>query len=75
MSYYEVKTSIDAILVKFGTTKKNINQLMVAQGYAWSYYDNNREYLRLQAKAQQLKLGLWQYENPIHPKLFRKIDK
>lgn len=52
---------------------KNVNKLMVYNGFAWAYreYLDDQDYLRLQELAKQQKLGLWQQPNPIYPSDFR----
>ena len=47
----------------------DVNQELVAQGYAWVYrkYSNDAELLRLEADAKQKGLGLWAEANPIPP--------
>lgn len=53
--------------------EKNVNKLMVYNGYAWAYkeYVTDKEYLHLQELAQQKKMGLWKQPNPIYPSEFR----
>lgn len=52
----------------------NVNKQMVAQGMAWAYreYNKDKEYLDLENKAKQQKLGLWSQPEPIYPSEFRK---
>ena len=56
---------------------RNINQEMVAEGYAWAYRKHlNRaygsEFIKLEEQARARKLGLWQQSNPEPPWEFRK---
>ena len=52
----------------------DVNQELVAQGYAWVYrkYSKDAELLRLEAEAQQKGLGLWAEPNPIPPWEWRR---
>jgi len=47
----------------------NVNLLMVQAGYAWHYKQYNEDYTLAQAeaKARDLKKGLWQNKNPLAP--------
>jgi endonuclease YncB( thermonuclease family) len=59
---------------------KNINQEMVAQGYAWAYRQYldtpyKSEYIQLEEQARSKRLGLWQQSNPQPPWEFRKSLK
>jgi len=56
---------------------KNINQEMVAEGYAWAfrqYLDSHHasEYIRAEEQARAKRLGLWQQINPQPPWEFRR---
>lgn len=56
---------------------KNINQEMVAEGYAWAYrqYLNRphaSEYIQAEEQARSKRLGLWQQNNPLPPWEFRR---
>ncbi|PID51402.1 MAG: nuclease [Pasteurellales bacterium] len=60
--------------IYLGTT--NINLEMVKQGYAWEYRGLTlRKYTNARYYAQDRKLGLWQYPNPIEPKVYRQQQK
>ena len=50
---------------------RDINLLLVRQGLAWG----EGNYYAEMEKAQQKRLGLWQEENPMHPKLWRQKRK
>jgi len=52
----------------------NLNKLIVGSGYAWQYkrYSKDPAYADLEAKARDLRLGLWQDKAPIPPWDWRK---
>jgi len=59
---------------------KNINQEMVAEGYAWAYRQyldrpHASEYIQAEEQARTNKLGLWKQNNPQPPWEFRKMLK
>lgn len=59
---------------------KNINQEMVAEGFAWAYRQyldrpHASEYIELEGQARAKRLGLWQQSNPQPPWEFRKSLK
>jgi len=56
---------------------KNINQEIVAEGYAWAYRQyldrpHASEYTQAEELARSKKLGLWQQNNPQPPWEFRR---
>lgn len=55
---------------------KNINAKMVENGYAWAYRYRNKatdeSMVKLEEKAKQQHLGLWQDSNPIAPWDFKR---
>lgn len=55
----------------------NVNAAMVERGLAWAYvrYQTDPSYSRLQAKAQQQKIGLWRLTRPppVPPWDFRRL--
>lgn len=53
---------------------ENLNKLIVEAGYAWQYkiYSKDPAYADLEAKARNLRLGLWQDKSPIPPWEWRK---
>lgn len=55
--------------------KKDINKELVRAGFAHSYDDFSLRYLSSENYAKKNKLGLWQQENVILPKDFRKKAK
>ena len=52
----------------------DVNQELVARGYAWVYrkYSDDAELLKLEAQAKQKGLGLWADSNPIPPWEWRR---
>ena len=59
---------------------KNINQEMVAEGYAWAYRQyldrpHASEYIELEEQARSKRLGLWEQSNPQPPWEFRRSLK
>ena len=59
---------------------RNINQEMVAEGYAWAYRQYldapyKSEFIGLEEQARAKKLGLWKESNPEPPWNFRKRTK
>lgn len=59
---------------------KNINQEMVAEGYAWAYRQyldrpHASEYIQAEERARVKRLGLWQQNNPEPPWEFRRSLK
>jgi endonuclease YncB( thermonuclease family) len=57
---------------------KNINQEMVAEGYAWAYKQYldtpyASEFIRLEEMARKKRLGLWSRGNPQPPWEFRRF--
>jgi endonuclease YncB( thermonuclease family) len=59
---------------------KNINQEMVAEGYAWAYRQyldrpHASEYIQAEEQARSKRLGLWQQNNPQPPWEFRRLLK
>lgn len=59
--------------------QKNINEIMVKNGYAWAYRINkiatNQRIARFQSQAKQQKIGLWQDKNPIEPRVYKKLKQ
>ena len=56
---------------------KNINEIMLAEGYAWHFirYDKNKAWANLQDQARRAKKGLWRDANPVAPWDYRKLKK
>lgn len=53
----------------------NLNKEQVAKGYAWAYTDYSFAYYTNQFNAKMKKLGLWEQDNPIEPKEWRRLQK
>jgi len=58
-------------------SERNINQEMVRAGYAWVYRkycdrDFCSEWLQLEDRARNARIGLWQESNPIPPWEWRR---
>jgi len=58
----------------------NVNQSLIKAGYAWQYrkYCKEafcRDWLRLESKARDLRLGLWADANPQAPWDYRKAQR
>ncbi|AJC86073.1 thermonuclease family protein [Campylobacter sp. RM16704] len=51
---------------------RDINQVMVKNGFAWAYEYYSDLYLKEQNQAKENKKGLWKDENPIEPHKWRK---
>ncbi|AJC93828.1 thermonuclease (SNc family) [Campylobacter volucris] len=51
---------------------RDINQVMVANGYAWAYEHYSDLYVKDQQLAQNAKKGLWEEKDPIEPHKWRK---
>lgn len=56
---------------------KNINKLMVGNGYAWAYrqYVIDSEYIHLEQSAKQARLGLWSKPNATNPAIWRNAKR
>lgn len=59
---------------------ENINEHMVADGYAWVYRkycgrEFCNEWLELEGKARNAGIGLWQQPNPIRPSDWRRAKR
>ncbi|MBF7067206.1 thermonuclease family protein [Campylobacter volucris] len=51
---------------------RDVNQVMVANGYAWAYEHYSDLYVKDQQLAQSAKKGLWEEKDPIEPYKWRK---
>ncbi|CAM4039681.1 thermonuclease family protein [Campylobacter armoricus] len=63
------------ILAIMYLNNKDINQVMVKNGFAWAYEYYSDLYLNEQKQAKKDKKGLWEDENPIEPYKWRKQIK
>lgn len=52
-----------------------INELQIARGYAWQYYDKDSNRAYFQQHAKECGLGLWRETNPLPPWEYRKLRK
>lgn len=75
------KDKYNRIVGVVSCNNQNANKEQVKNGYAWAYteYIPNQkekiEYSILQKEAMIHKIGLWQKDNPIEPKIYRKEQK
>ena len=55
---------------------RSLNRELVKFGYAWHWkrYSDDKDYADLEAKARMQGRGLWQYENPVQPWVYRRDD-
>ncbi|QQL43763.1 thermonuclease family protein [Sulfuriroseicoccus oceanibius] len=55
----------------------NVNEWMVAEGWAWQYtkYNRSERLARMEARARELGLGLWAGANPVAPWEYRPLKK
>lgn len=63
-----------SIALVFDVNKTCINEEMIKSGLAWHYikYDQNPSWSNMEARARQLKLGLWSQPNAFPPWEWRK---
>ncbi|MDR0579601.1 MAG: thermonuclease family protein [Campylobacteraceae bacterium] len=58
------------------TCKKiNANEKQIKDGLAWAYVKYGRQYIEIEKKARDKKIGLWQDADPTPPWEFRKLKK
>lgn len=70
---YEKKDKYGRILGKVQCKNaKDVNKQMVLEGFAWSYREYSKEFLKQEQVAREKKKGLWIQSNPIYPQDFRK---
>jgi len=58
-------------VVKF-KKDKNLNEILLREGYAWAHPSANNEYKYMQSQAKAKKEGLWTIEDPEEPWVFRR---
>lgn len=65
------------LAVVYNAQHENMNIKMVESGMAWAYTRYNRDpiYLKVQKQAMKARLGLWQDMHPIPPEQWRKQKK
>ena len=55
---------------------KEINLIMLVNGFAWHYYtDKTPSYIQAEKSARDKRIGLWSESNPMNPYIFRKNQK
>ena len=54
---------------------KDINEILVLNGYAWAFTKYSKIYELQERQARSKGLGLWRDKNPIKPEIWRKIYK
>lgn len=66
--------SIGFVTLRNGTV---LNKELLKAGLAWHYvqYSKDKELQALEDKAREARIGLWVYDNPVPPWLFRKKPK
>jgi endonuclease YncB( thermonuclease family) len=55
---------------------RNLNKELLRFGLAWHYvrYSKDAEYAALEKSAREARLGLWKYNDPVPPWVFRRDD-
>ena len=54
---------------------KDVNEILVLNGYAWAFTKYSKIYESQERQARSKWLGLWRDKNPIKPEIWRKIYK
>ena len=54
---------------------KDVNEILVLNGYAWAFTKYSKIYESQERQARSKGLGLWRDKNPIKPEIWRKIYK
>lgn len=54
---------------------KDVNEILVLNGYAWAFTKCSKIYESQEPQARSKGLGLWRDKNPIKPEIWRKIYK
>ena len=54
---------------------KDVNEILVLNGYAWAFTKYSKIYESQERQARNKGLGLWQDKNPIKPEIWRKIKQ
>lgn len=55
---------------------RNLNELLVKEGYTWRYkYSKDHQLALLEEEARNKKKGLWAMPAPVAPWLFRSLEK
>lgn len=69
---YKDKDQYGRILAIVEFQGRDINKIMVQQGFAWAYSYYSDLYILDQKTAKERKIGLWRDKNPIEPYKWRK---
>lgn len=51
---------------------KDVNEILVLNGYAWAFTKYSKIYESQEWQARSKGFGLWRYKNPIKPEIWRK---
>lgn len=54
---------------------KDVNEILVLNGYAWAFTKYSKIYESQEWQARSNGLGLWRDKNPIKPEIWRKVYK
>ena len=54
---------------------KDVNEILVLNGYAWAFTKYSKIYESQERQARSKGLGLWRDKNPIKPEIWRKVYK
>ena len=54
---------------------KDVNEILVLNGYAWAFTKYSKIYESQEWQARSKGLGLWRDKNPIKPEIWRKVYK
>lgn len=54
---------------------KDVNEILVLNGYAWAFTKYSKIYESQERQARSKGLGLWRDKNPIKPEVWRKVYK
>ena len=54
---------------------KDVNEILVLNGYAWAFTKYSKIYESQEWQARSNALGLWRDKNPIKPEIWRKVYK
>ena len=54
---------------------KDVNEILVLNGYAWAFTKYSKIYELQERQARSKGFGLWRDKNPIKPEIWRKIYK
>ena len=67
------------VALVFDAKMANLNQEMIAMGFAWAYRkyltENYTDWVTIESKAKEKKYGLWGQKKPIEPWEFRRQQR